>query len=408
MSVAGGRELNLKLGKKVSVAVEGGKAPYTYQLVSGKSSITPDGEFTPASSGSNLIRVADNEQNRLDFTINVKQPTAYVVAQGEIDMYRVDTDTGGIAPLDVPRISYGAGARQIVFHPSGEFAYVPCPWGSDTIMQYSVDSVTGALSPLSPASFAQATGSVPLAMAIHPNGGSAYVANYSANSISQYLIDPQTGLLSAHSTASIATGSTQAEGVALNASGTLLFASNYAGKMSLYGVDSAQAGLSPLSPATFTTGGGPVTGVFSKAMNFFYIPNNGVSRITMTQVDPTTGIPSLLSPAQISLSGQPNALILHPNKEFAYAGLANGSIEMLAVNPVSGQLTLLTPSVIASGFSTINSIALDPTGNFLFAVHYTESRITGYRVDQVTGQLTQLPELTQVTGPNPQGVYITP
>src|SRR5581483_9663087 len=109
-----------------------------------------------------------------------------------------------LEPLSPATVATGGGPHAVAVIPDGNSAYVANSGGS-TVSQYSLDPSTGVLSAKSPATVA--TGSGPTAMAVTPNGKSAYVVNLDDNTVSQYSIDPTTGLLSAKSPASVATGS---------------------------------------------------------------------------------------------------------------------------------------------------------------------------------------------------------
>ena len=76
--------------------------------------------------------------------------------------------------------------------------------GKGTISQYSIDPATGKLRPKSPATVP--TGHQVEAIAITPDGRSAYVPSETANTVWQYSIDPATGKLSPKSPATVAAG----------------------------------------------------------------------------------------------------------------------------------------------------------------------------------------------------------
>jgi 6-phosphogluconolactonase len=87
--------------------------------------------------------------------------------------------------------------------PDGNSAYVANGSGN-TLSQYNIDSLTGALSPKTPATVA--TGVAPRGVAVTADGKSAYVANEVDATVSQYDVNPLTGGLSPKTPATIATG----------------------------------------------------------------------------------------------------------------------------------------------------------------------------------------------------------
>ncbi len=80
----------------------------------------------------------------------------------------------------------------IAVSPDGKNAYVASFNGA--VWQYTIDPVTGGLSPKNPATVA--AGRSPWDVAVTPDGKSAYVTNYGDNTVSEYDINPLTGTLS--------------------------------------------------------------------------------------------------------------------------------------------------------------------------------------------------------------------
>jgi hypothetical protein len=87
--------------------------------------------------------------------------------------------------------------------PSGKFAFVVNNI-SNNVSAYTINSATGALSPVGGSPFP--TGSAPIAVAVDPSGKFAYVANNNSNSVSAYTINSTTGALSPVSDSPFATG----------------------------------------------------------------------------------------------------------------------------------------------------------------------------------------------------------
>jgi DNA-binding beta-propeller fold protein YncE len=91
--------------------------------------------------------------------------------------------------------------NSVVLHPSGKFAYAAdggaCPecggsfGSSSSVSMYTVDSTTGALTPIGTI----AAGMSPTSIAIHPSGKFAYVTNSTSNDVSMYSIDAATAAL---------------------------------------------------------------------------------------------------------------------------------------------------------------------------------------------------------------------
>ena len=64
-----------------------------------------------------------------------------------------------------------------------------------SVSQYDIDPVSGALTPKNPATVAASP--APSAVAVNPDGKSAYIANLGDGTVSQYDINPVSGALTA-------------------------------------------------------------------------------------------------------------------------------------------------------------------------------------------------------------------
>jgi hypothetical protein len=121
-----------------------------------------------------------------------------------VSAYTIDSTTGALTPVPGAPFAAGLNAFSVAVDPSGKFAYVAnqcgnCPQGS--VSAYTIDSTTGALTPVPGAPFA--AGTFPVSVAVDPSDKFAYVANECSSSsdcsqgnVSAYTIDSTTGALS--------------------------------------------------------------------------------------------------------------------------------------------------------------------------------------------------------------------
>jgi len=108
-------------------------------------------------------------------------------------MYSIDSVSGVLTPLtSTGTIAAGTDSRSVAVHPSGKFAYV-ANFGSNDVSMYSIDTATGALQSIGSGTVAAGLG--PMSIAIDPSGKFAYVANSTSNDVSIYGIDAATGAL---------------------------------------------------------------------------------------------------------------------------------------------------------------------------------------------------------------------
>jgi len=187
------------------------------------------------------------------------------VPPGTVSAYTIDRTTGALTPVLGSPVTAGGNSESLAVNPSGKFAYVANDIG--TISAYSIDSNTGALTPIPGSPFA-ATGITPVWVAVDPSGKFAYVANYcgvgpcSQGTVSAYTINTTTGALTPVPGSPLAAG-TAPNTVAVDPSGKFVYVTNECavnfcasgiGSVSAYAINGASGALSPVSGSPFAAG----------------------------------------------------------------------------------------------------------------------------------------------------------
>lgn len=127
-----------------------------------------------------------------------------VVADLGIDklmLYRLDTESGKLAPNDPPHASVepGSGPRHFAFHPDGRHAYVINELAS-TVTAFEYNPQQGSFRELQtistlPEGFSG--NNTTAEIQVHPSGKFLYGSNRGHNSIAAFAVDPKSGRLSA-------------------------------------------------------------------------------------------------------------------------------------------------------------------------------------------------------------------
>jgi 6-phosphogluconolactonase len=121
----------------------------------------------------------------------------YVANTGSVNVsgYTINSDTGALTPISgspFPTDPRGS-PESVAVDPTAKFAYVANSNG--TVSGYTINSTTGVLTPISGSPFP--AGSIPVSVAVDPSGKFVYVGNKESDNISEYTIDPDTGALTA-------------------------------------------------------------------------------------------------------------------------------------------------------------------------------------------------------------------
>lgn len=179
-------------------------------------SFTPDGKFAYVSdAGVDLISAYSvnattgaltplatptfaTDEHPQDLTIDTAgkhlyAPVAKGSTPGAIEWYTINADGTLTNPASIP-----AGVMPVFLdiEPTGKFAYVSSAAGAE-VFGYAINSSTGALTALSPASYSTGTGSKPQFITIDPSGKFGYTANEGTSNLSGFAINPSTGVLTA-------------------------------------------------------------------------------------------------------------------------------------------------------------------------------------------------------------------
>src|SRR5262249_49573270 len=105
----------------------------------------------------------------------------------DIAIFSVDAITGALTPAG--RVATPDAPTSITIDSRGKFAYVTNVISNVSV--FAIDSTTGALTPASTAP----TGTLPNALTFDPSGRFAYVANLGSDNVTAFTVDPNTGAL---------------------------------------------------------------------------------------------------------------------------------------------------------------------------------------------------------------------
>jgi DNA-binding beta-propeller fold protein YncE len=166
-----------------------------------------------------------------------------------VSVFRISPATGALSAKPVQTVATGQNPQMITIAPDGKNAYVT---GSNTIWQYTINSATGKLTPMSPATVATGRGSGPHDLAVAPDGKNLYVITVANATISQYRISPHSGALSARPVSTARTVP-YPEALALSPDGKNAYVTCQGkGVLSQFAISPVTGKITPLSPATVT------------------------------------------------------------------------------------------------------------------------------------------------------------
>jgi 6-phosphogluconolactonase (cycloisomerase 2 family) len=273
--------------------------------------------YTINSSTGSLATIAGSPfvgggDNCVDITVDLSGKFVYMANYGgSISAFTINSVTGGLAAVPgspfptAPPIppNNNSGVNSVTVDPTGKFVYAALN-GSNAISAYTINSSTGALTPVTGSPFP--AGSVPYMVRVDPSGRFAYATNLHSDNISAYSINSSTGALTpiAGSPFSFPTLNGAPNGLAVDSSGRFLYATdsnlNY---VVAFSIDNSTGALTPVSGSPFASGAGPWGAFVHPSGKFLYVTNNGEGTISAYAIDSTSGSLTPISGSPFVASG---------------------------------------------------------------------------------------------------------
>ena len=289
------------------------------------------------------------------------RPEILIVATylGGISSFLLDPTSGAPTPA-TSSLDSGAQFYGVAAHPSGDFVYAADLRGR--VYGYRVDRAVGTLAGLS--GMPLTIGGQAISAAIDPQGRFLYVVNSGDNSLYAYVIDPTSGALN------------------------------------------------PVMASPFMLGATPAGVCFHPSAGYAYVSSSALSATTqggirVFRVDPISGVPAELDDSPFATAIFGGALTVHPGGNFLFDGAFG--VHVLAIDPTTGGVRELddSPRAGARSDNSAADIAVDPLGQFLYASD-NAGTVTAYRVDATTGAFGMVDRSPFDIQPMPYSLAVDP
>lgn len=300
--------------------------------------------------------------NRLITTNTVEDPEGkflyyFDAPDSDIESFSISAN-GSLTPSVGSPFSAGTsnnpgGLGWLAIDPGGRFLYFAIPLGVTFpnpvgVGVFSIDRPTGSLTPVPGSPFSDID--LPFGVLADPAGKFVYVAN-ADSTLSGFEVDPGSGTLTPIPGSPFPT---PVEAVlfytAADPAGRFLYAS---------------------FPFTNTVGPSPPAP----------IPANSIAAWS---IDSTTGSLTVVSGSPFVTGNVPGQMVIDPAGKFLYVPNAQDrTVSGFTIDAVSGALTPMTGSPFAI---SVASLAIDPSGKFLFA--RIGATVAGFSINASTGSLT--------------------
>jgi 6-phosphogluconolactonase (cycloisomerase 2 family) len=304
----------------------------------------------------------------------------YIANNGSstISAYSLNTVTGSLTPiLGSPFSSYGINPSYITVTYDGRYVLVPNS-NSSSIAVFSRDLISGAIAPVTGSPFA--TGQVAQVNNViaSPNGLFVVATNYVANNISVYSLNPVTGYLTLVPGSPFATGQGP-DGAAFSPdSKYLTIVNGVSGNVTVFAVNQLTGFMTPTLTPTYAVGAGADEAAFSPDGRHYVVTNVGANTLSMFAFDALTGIltPVIGSPFATGAGTSPHEPAFSPDGSYlVVANAGSNNVGMFSRNYVTGALTQVPGSPFAVGASP-HSVKYSRDGNFVLCSNYNANTVS--------------------------------
>lgn len=291
-------------------------------------------------------------------------------------MYSITERTGLLTPLSPLTVSAGNLSGFIKTDPSGRFAFVDDVGTS--VYTYSINADMGGLTQVA----VTPNGPNSNPFLVDPQSRFAYGTSNGSTTINIYSYNGSTGEVSSIGSANNA-GATATQQTILDSQGRYLYTSNQTGpNISQFAVDRATGSLTSLGAPIVSTQPGAIC--LDPLDRYLYAPNTGGANIAAFSI----GSGGALSSLGTTVTPAPTFYcVVTPDAGYV---LATGSA--MYVMPIGSSGLPGTP---ASFGGAANSVALDSTGQFVYASSGT-TNLDVYRISN--GTLTLLQSVVTASG----------
>jgi 6-phosphogluconolactonase len=270
---------------------------------------------------------------------------------------------------------------------TSEFLYST---GLNGIMAFPVDPSTGALGSGTQAASGFTSIGFLANMVSDPAGKFLFVCSLGNSSIEVFSINASTGSLTQVSGSPFPIQGTGAGNLSMDPSGKFVYAANTSG-ITAYSLNRTTGTLSAIAGSPFADGSTLRASVVDPTGRFLYASGNTTQITTSVfTIDSNSGAltPIAGSPFLSPINSELFSLAMHPSGRFLYGSfpLVSGIVAW-SINTSTGTLTVTPASPSATG-KGIPILSVSPNGNFLYALNGNDSTVSAFSIDPNSGALT--------------------
>ena len=309
------------------------------------------------------------------------------IAGNNVEIFSINQSSNALNAINGSPYSFGLTEPDgsIVTHPNGKWVYI-CDWQSSNLVALSIDQNAGTPTQINSTTDSGAcfwTGS----LTITPAGKYVYTADNNLNTTAFSVDSTAGGLTKIGSVPTANAGQTM---FVVTATDNYVYAADHNNDVYIMKIGSDG---SLGAPTAFTISGASHIESLQvdRSGKFLYVSGlnataaaYGFFGFSIASDGSLTSVGSPVTPASLQSVGQ---MVFSGDNKFMYAADSLAGVRGFSFNSSSGVITELAGSPFYTTNKQSNSVALDPTGKFLFADDYCTS-IYSWARDSATGELS--------------------
>jgi len=400
----------------VAYAMSGTVSAFTINATNG--ALTPV-EGSPFVTGSFPSSVAVDPGGKFLYVAN----QGSLLGVGDVSAFTINVTTGALTPVSGSPFAVGKSPYSVAVDPSGKFVYVANDdryaegLRPGTVSAFTIIAATGALTPVSGSPFDVGDG--PTSVTVDPSGRFLYAVNRLSTNVSAFKIDVRTGKLSPLSTTPLTATRGEPISIAMVAGAApvkykpkFAYVTNKAShSISTYSVDAASGALATLSGSPFATGAAtfPRSVALHPTGRFAYVATEWGrhdldSTVSAYTIDAVTGALALVG--EFVAGSWSYSIAVDPSGRFVYGTSRYfNSLTAFTIDATTG--ALIAPGKYDAGTGP-NSVAVDPTGRFVYVANQDSNNVSAFTIDVTTGALTPVSGSPFAAGDGPRSVTVDP
>jgi 6-phosphogluconolactonase len=254
------------------------------------------------------------------------------------------------------------------------------------------------------------------------SGYYAYTANQGSHNVSAFKINTATGALTSVAGYTFA-GDDSPESIAFDPTGKFAYiaSSKYdrSGYVSAFTINASTGALTPVAGSPFAAGIGAISIVVDPSGKFAYVANDFTNDEWMADyvsafiINASTGALTPVPGSPFATELGSHSVVVDPSGKFAYvANMNSGNISAFTINASTGALTPVPGSpfdtVDENPYSAPTSVAVDPSGKFVYVANQIAQFISAFTINASTGELMAVPGSPFAAGVGPVSVAVDP